>query len=108
MEPGGCGQHGHGGPLGWLTEHSEGYRIMITQGMCTSFKAELLEGIHVLTAAGDTIKLALYDSTATLSPATTAYSATGEITEKQFLINSTQKDNNYERILRGYFKGGMH
>jgi len=33
--------------------------------------------------------------------------AEAAITEMQFCINSTKKDNNYERILRGNFKRGM-
>lgn len=51
---------------------------MIAQSQCTSFKAECYQGIHDLLT--DTIKMALYDSTADLSAATTAYTATGEIT----------------------------
>lgn len=51
---------------------------MIAQSQCTSFKAECYQGIHDL--LNDTIKMALYDSTADLSAATTAYTATGEIT----------------------------
>lgn len=58
-----------------------------TQAMCTSFKGEILSGIHALgttvTRAGtgaDTIKAALYLASATISAATTAYSATGEVT----------------------------
>lgn len=51
---------------------------MIAQSQCTSFKAECYQGIHDLLT--DTIKMALYDSTADLSAATTAYTTTGEIT----------------------------
>jgi len=48
--------------------------------MCTSFKKELLEGLHDFnTSGGDVYKLALYDNTATLDASTTAYTATGEI-----------------------------
>lgn len=61
--------------------------MAITQAMCTSFKVELLNGIHafgttVVRAAttADTFKIALYTSTATLGATTTAYSATNEIT----------------------------
>lgn len=53
--------------------------------MCTSFKGEILAGIHALgttVARGgtgaDTFKGALYLSSATYNAATTAYSATGE------------------------------
>lgn len=50
--------------------------MAITQAMCTSFKAELLAGVHDFTT--DTFKVALYTSSATLDAATTAYSATNE------------------------------
>jgi hypothetical protein len=45
--------------------------------MCTSFKSEALQGVHDFTT--DTFKIALYTSSATLSAATTAYSATNEV-----------------------------
>jgi hypothetical protein len=48
--------------------------------MCTSFKKELMQGVHNFTAStGNTFKIALYTSSATLSAATTAYSATNEV-----------------------------
>lgn len=54
--------------------------MAITTAMCTSFKQELLEALHnFLLATGDTFKMALYTSTATLDATTTAYSATNEI-----------------------------
>ena len=46
---------------------------------CNSFKQELFEGLHDLQAAGDSFKMALYDNSATLTAATTAYTATGEL-----------------------------
>lgn len=47
--------------------------------MCTSFKNELLYGVHDFDAStGDTFKIALYTSSATLDASTTAYSATNE------------------------------
>lgn len=53
----------------------------ITQAMCTSFKQELLTATHNFTAStGDVFKIALYTSAATYGAATTAYSATNEIT----------------------------
>tara|TARA_R110000765_G_scaffold81090_1_gene158727 strand:- start:400 stop:831 length:432 start_codon:yes stop_codon:yes gene_type:complete len=53
--------------------------MAITQAMCTSFKKELMTGTHNFTASsGNTFKLALYTSSATLSAATTAYSSTNE------------------------------
>ena len=47
--------------------------------MCTSFKNELLYGVHDFDAStGDTFNIALYTSSATLDASTTAYSATDE------------------------------
>jgi len=54
--------------------------LAITQAMCTSFKDELLEGVHDFrSSGGDTFKIALYTSSATLDATTTAYSATNEV-----------------------------
>jgi hypothetical protein len=48
--------------------------------MCTSFKVELLQGIHNFTAStGDVFKLALYTSSATLGATTTVYSSSNEV-----------------------------
>lgn len=48
--------------------------------MCTSFKVEILKGVHNFTASsGDTFKLALYTNTASFTAATTAYTATNEV-----------------------------
>ena len=53
--------------------------MAITQAMCTSFKQELLTGTHNFTnSTGDTFKIALYTSAATLDATTTAYSVTNE------------------------------
>lgn len=52
--------------------------MAITQAACTSFKSELMTKVHNLGAAGDTIKIALYTSAATIDATTTAYSATNE------------------------------
>lgn len=54
--------------------------MAITSAICTSFKVEILRMIHDLTATtGDTFKIALYTSAATLDASTTAYSATNEV-----------------------------
>ena len=57
-----------------------------TQAMCTSFKSEILSGIHALGTTviragtgADTLKAALYLASATVNASTTAYSATGEV-----------------------------
>ncbi len=49
---------------------------MITSAICTSFKLECLGGEH---EAGDTYKLALYTSSATLDDTTIVYTTTGEV-----------------------------
>ena len=55
--------------------------MAITSAICTSFKVELLKGVHDFTATtGDTYKIALYDSDATLGAGTTAFSTSEEIT----------------------------
>jgi hypothetical protein len=47
--------------------------------MCTSFKTQLLTGTHDFTnGTGDTFKIALFTSAATLGAATTAYSTSNE------------------------------
>ena len=47
--------------------------------MCTSFKKELMYGAHDFDASsGDTFKIALYTSSATMTAATTAYASTNE------------------------------
>ena len=50
--------------------------MAITQAVCNSFKQELLQGLHDLD--GHTLKLALYTSSATLGPTTTAFTTTNE------------------------------
>ena len=62
--------------------------MAITQAMCTSFKTELLQGVHNFyngsgggsAGTGATFKIALYTSSATLGAATTAYATTNETT----------------------------
>lgn len=54
--------------------------MAITQAVATSFKQELMVGTHNFTlTTGNVFKIALYTSSATLSAATTAYSATNEV-----------------------------
>tara|TARA_R100001198_G_C5218477_1_gene201463 strand:+ start:579 stop:1007 length:429 start_codon:yes stop_codon:yes gene_type:complete len=53
--------------------------MAISQAMCTSFKQELLVGTHNFTASsGNTFKLALYTSSASLGASTTAYTSSNE------------------------------
>ena len=60
--------------------------MAITQAITTSYKAEVLQGIH---DAADTYKMALYTSVATLGTSTTAYSATNEVVGTGYTIGGT-------------------
>ena len=54
--------------------------MAISQAMCTSFKSELMTAEHnFTTSTGDTFRIALYTSSATLGASTTAYSSTNEV-----------------------------
>ena len=54
--------------------------MAITQAICNSFKKELLDGaMSFKQTGGDTYKLALYSSTATLNSATVAYTTSSEV-----------------------------
>ena len=69
--------------------------MAITQAMCTSFKKELMEAKHnFLNSGGNTFKIALYTSSATLSAATTAYSASNEVSG----TNYTSAGNTLTRV----------
>jgi len=70
--------------------------MAITQAIASSFKQELLAGVHDFSAStGDVFKIALYTSSATLSSATTAYSSTNEVSGTGYtagggtLVNAT-------------------
>lgn len=60
--------------------------MSIAQSLCTSFKTELLDGIHAFgdtvvraSTDPDTFKIALYDSLSVIGPSTTVYTDVGEI-----------------------------
>ena len=54
--------------------------MAITSAVCTSFKVELLKGVHNFTASsGNTFKIALYTSSASLGASTTAFTTSNEI-----------------------------
>jgi hypothetical protein len=60
--------------------------MAITQAMSTSFKVEILDGIHNFgtgvvraSTAADTFKIALYTSSATLDSTTTVYTTSNEV-----------------------------
>jgi hypothetical protein len=55
--------------------------MAIIQAMCTSFKAELMLAVHDFrVTGGDTFKLALYTSSATIDANTTTYTTSNEVT----------------------------
>ena len=55
--------------------------MAISSAICSSFKQELLQGKHDFdSSGGDTFKIALYQSDASLGAATTDYSTSEEIT----------------------------
>lgn len=54
--------------------------MAITQAMCTSFKQELLQGLHNFTlSTGNVFNIALYTSSATLSAGTQTYTTSNEV-----------------------------
>tara|TARA_B100000886_G_scaffold236893_1_gene165930 strand:+ start:830 stop:1261 length:432 start_codon:yes stop_codon:yes gene_type:complete len=54
--------------------------MAISQAMCTSFKVELLQGVHNFTnSSGNTFNIALYTSSASLGAGTTAYTTSNEV-----------------------------
>ena len=54
--------------------------MTISSAICNSFKQEILVGTHNFTASsGNTFKIALYTSSASLGAGTTAYSTSNEI-----------------------------
>jgi len=57
--------------------------------LCTSFKVELMKGVHNFTAASNQFKLALYTNSATFNAATTAYTSGNEVSG----TNYTAKGN---------------
>ena len=66
----------------------------ITQAMCTSFKAEILLAVHDFRpTGGDTFKIALYSSAATIDANTTAYSATNEVTGTNYTAGGNSLTN---------------
>lgn len=71
-----------------------------SQAICTSFKGEILAGIHALgttvTRGGtgaDTIKAALYLASASIGAGTTAYSGTGEVSGTNYAAGGVPVTN---------------
>ena len=69
--------------------------MAITQAMCTSFKKEILEAVHNFkNSGGNTFKIALYTSSASLGASTTAYTTSQEATG----TNYTAKGSSLTRV----------
>ena len=47
--------------------------------MCTSFKKELMEGVHNLKSGGNTFKIALYTNSSSLDARNPAYTSSNEV-----------------------------
>lgn len=74
-----------------------------TQAVCTSFKVELMKGIHALGTTvvrggttKDTIKAALFLASATVNGSTTTYSATGEVSGTNYVAGGETVTNGTE------------
>jgi hypothetical protein len=70
------------------------------QAMCTSFKGEILSGIHALgttvtrgATTADTLKAALYLATGSQGAATTAYAITNEVTGANYTAGGVTVTN---------------
>lgn len=71
-----------------------------SQAVCTSAKVELMNGIHAFgttvvrgATTKDSFKAALYYSSASLGAATTAYSATGEVSDASYTAGGVAVTN---------------
>lgn len=71
-----------------------------SQAMCTSFKTQILSGVHALgttvtrgSTAADSLKAALYLASASLGAGTTAYSASGEVSGTNYTAGGVAVTN---------------
>ena len=71
-----------------------------TQAMTTSFKSEILQGVHNFgtapvraSGAADTFSAALYLESATMNASTTAYTSTGEVTGTNYTAGGVTVTN---------------
>lgn len=59
--------------------------MAITQAMCTSFKVEILQGVHNFgPTSPDTFKIALYTNSANLDAGTSVYSTSNEVASANY------------------------
>ena len=71
-----------------------------SQAMCTSFKTEILSGVHALgtsvvraSTAADTLKAALYLASASQGAGTTAYGVSGEVSGTNYTAGGVTVTN---------------
>lgn len=71
-----------------------------TAGLCTSFKVELLNGIHAFgttvtrgSTTKDDFKMALYQTSATIGPSTTVYTSSGEVSSSNYTAGGAAVTN---------------
>jgi|TARA_S200002703_G_scaffold34200_1_gene29586 hypothetical protein len=67
--------------------------MAITSAICSSFKQQILVEGHNLTNGADSIKLALYTSSATLGAGTTVYVTTGQATGTNYSAGGSALTN---------------
>lgn len=68
--------------------------MAITQAMTTSFKAEILLAVHDFrNTGGDTFKLALYTSSASIDANSTAYTTSNEVTGTNYTAGGAALTN---------------
>ena len=67
--------------------------MAITSAIATSFKQQVLVEGHNLTNGADSIKLALYTSSATMGAATTAYSTAQEVSGTNYSAGGSALTN---------------
>ena len=58
--------------------------MAVIAGMTNSFKKELLEGVHDLSSGENVIRIALYTSDADVTPSTTVYSTSDEVSSSGY------------------------
>lgn len=66
---------------------------MILQALTTSFKLQLMEGVHDLRTTGDIFKIALYTNAATINSSTLAYSTDFEIVAQGYTAGGVTLTN---------------
>jgi len=72
-----------------------------TNAICNSFKKQLMGGEHDFDSGGDTFKLAMYTSVATLGASTTNYAATNEVASASYTAGGKALVNQGVKVSSG-------